>query len=137
MILKLDLLSKKTGVSKRAIRYYIQRKLLSPPEGKLKGAYYTEKHLKELLRIKELTEQGVPLEVIREYKDKNKLFDKDISTFPEHPVSVKDYDKTEYEVWKRFYISDGIEMHLRSDIILQVNMNELKENITKTIKKYK
>ena len=52
------------GVSRRTVRFYVQRGLLPPPEGLGRGAHYTEDHLAALLRIKAWQEQGAALDAI-------------------------------------------------------------------------
>ena len=52
------------GVSRRTVRFYVQRALLPPPEGLGRGAHYTGDHLACLLQIKGWQEQGVPLDEI-------------------------------------------------------------------------
>lgn len=46
-----------TGLTRRTIRFYVQKGLLKGPEGEKRGAYYTTEHLEELLRIKRLREK--------------------------------------------------------------------------------
>ncbi|HOC18296.1 MAG TPA: MerR family transcriptional regulator [Vicinamibacterales bacterium] len=53
------------GVSRRTVRFYVQRGLLPAPEGLGRGARYTDAHLARLLQIKGWQEQGVPLEEVR------------------------------------------------------------------------
>lgn len=53
------------GVSRRTVRFYVQRELLPAPAGLGRGARYTDAHLARLLQIKGWQEQGVPLEEIR------------------------------------------------------------------------
>ena len=52
----LEELSELTGISRRTIRFYIQKGLMNGPEGEKRGAYYTTEHLEDLLRIKRMTE---------------------------------------------------------------------------------
>ncbi len=66
----LEELSRLTGISRRTIRYYIQRELVSPPEGEKRGSFYTSMHLEQLLRVKRLTEQHIPLADIPSFDDK-------------------------------------------------------------------
>lgn len=54
-----------SGVSRRTVRYYVQRGLLPPPEGAGRGHFYRPGHLEKLLLIKELQERGLGLEQIR------------------------------------------------------------------------
>jgi DNA-binding transcriptional MerR regulator len=57
----IETLAKMTGLTRRTIRYYIQKGLLEPPEGDGRGAFYTEKHIEQLKKIKNLADQGVLL----------------------------------------------------------------------------
>jgi DNA-binding transcriptional MerR regulator len=57
----IETLAKMTGLTRRTIRYYVQRGLLDPPLGGGRGSFYTDEHLNRLKKIAEWTEQGVPL----------------------------------------------------------------------------
>jgi len=59
-------LATKAGVSRRTVRYYVQRGLLPAPYGLGRGRHYGEEHLAALLQAKMLQERGVDLEGIRE-----------------------------------------------------------------------
>jgi len=52
------------GVSRRTVRFYVQRDLLPPPEGLGRSAHYSDEHLARLLEIKALQEEGIPLDEI-------------------------------------------------------------------------
>lgn len=58
-------LSKKAGVTKRTVHYYVNRGLIPPPEGSGQNSYYTDNHLTRILLIKRLQEKFLPLEKIR------------------------------------------------------------------------
>lgn len=64
MKLSLQQLSERTDVPGRTVRFYIQKGLLPGPEGEKRGAYYTEVHLAELLRIRQWQEAGLSLDAI-------------------------------------------------------------------------
>lgn len=64
MKLSLQQLSEHAEVPGRTVRYYIQKGLLPAPEGEKRGAYYTDMHLAELLRIKQWQEAGLSLDAI-------------------------------------------------------------------------
>jgi DNA-binding transcriptional MerR regulator len=51
-------------VSRRTVRYYVQRGLIDPPLGKGRGSHYTSTHLTQLLNLKKAQEQGASLEEI-------------------------------------------------------------------------
>jgi len=42
-------LASAAGISRRAVRYYVQRKIIDPPCGGGRGSYYTEQHLQSIL----------------------------------------------------------------------------------------
>ncbi len=58
-------LAEAAGVSRRTVRFYVQRELLPAPDGLGRGARYTDAHLARLLQIKGWQEQGIPLDEIR------------------------------------------------------------------------
>jgi DNA-binding transcriptional MerR regulator len=53
------------GISRRAVRFYVQEKLLDPPEGAGRGSHYQRSHLHQLQRIVELQRAGHALDAIR------------------------------------------------------------------------
>lgn len=66
MKLSLQQLSDRSELSGRTIRFYIQKGLVPGPEGETRGAFYTESHLAELLRIKTWQETGLSLDAIHD-----------------------------------------------------------------------
>lgn len=64
MNLSLHQLSERAAVPGRTIRFYIQKGLLPGPEGEKRGAYYTDAHLADLLRIKQWQDAGLSLDAI-------------------------------------------------------------------------
>ena len=64
MKLSLQQLSAQAQVPVRTVRYYIQKGLLPGPEGEKRGAFYTEEHLAELLRIRTWQGAGLSLDAI-------------------------------------------------------------------------
>ena len=57
-------LSVLVDMTARNIRFYIQQEVVDKPHGLNKGAYYTEKHLQQLLTVKKYKDAGVSLERI-------------------------------------------------------------------------
>jgi DNA-binding transcriptional MerR regulator len=64
--LSLDELSGLTETPRRTVRYYIQLGLVDRPIGETRAAYYTDRHIEQLLTIRKWTEAGLPLERIRQ-----------------------------------------------------------------------
>lgn len=58
----LDQLADMADLPVRTIRYYIQRGLVSRPEGEKKGAYYLRTHLEQLLQIRKWVGAGMSLD---------------------------------------------------------------------------
>lgn len=64
MKLTLQQLSEQAGVPGRTVRYYIQKGLLPAPQGERRGAWYSQAHLTDLLRIRHWQEAGLSLDAI-------------------------------------------------------------------------
>ena len=63
--------SSKTGISSSAINYYIRSKLITPPKKTSKTrALFSEQTINELLEIKKLKSQGLPIKLIKSNLDK-------------------------------------------------------------------
>jgi DNA-binding transcriptional MerR regulator len=62
--MSLDELADRVGLSRRAIRFYVQRGLLPPPLGLGRGRHYDKRHLEALRRIGELQAAGHSLDGI-------------------------------------------------------------------------
>lgn len=95
-------LAELTGVSRRTIRFYIQNGLLPPPLGAGRGHYYTEEHLRDLLRIKTLKENNLSLEKVAE-----QLRDQNSPETPVYPLPT---------TWVRIEVNPGIELNIQGGI---------------------
>jgi DNA-binding transcriptional MerR regulator len=97
-----------SGLNSRKVRYYIQNSLVDRPEGTGKGAYYTHRHLEQLLTIRKWKDAGLSLERIQEIlKDEKTTRGKDK---PVPPPRRKQEGKV--EIWSRLHITDGVELHI-------------------------
>lgn len=65
----LNELGKRSGVSPRTIRYYVQQRLLPRPQSMGSRAWYGEEHLHRLLLIRSLQDRGETLERIQRLLD--------------------------------------------------------------------
>ena len=80
--------SSKTGISSSAINYYIRSKLITPPKKTSKTrALFSEQTINELLEIKKLKAQGLPIKLIKSNLDKKE----NISKFDSFLGSLKEF----------------------------------------------
>lgn len=54
------------GVSRRTVRFYVQKGLIDPPLGRGRGSAYTGRHLEQIRRVRELQRGGLELDSIRD-----------------------------------------------------------------------
>ena len=98
MKFSLQQLSERADVPERSIRFYIQKGLLPRPEGEKRGAFYSEGHLAELLRIRQWQEVGLSLDAIGELLQAKR----EVPISPARPGAV--------EVRSHLIIADGLEL---------------------------
>lgn len=99
----IEQLAERGGVTRRTVRYYVQRGLLPTPLGTGRGPHYTEAHLQRLIHIRTLQEAGVPLAEIAARLD----------GVPQTAVSAP-AALPERSTWMRFVLADGVELHVRA-----------------------
>ncbi len=106
----LDELCALVEMNKRKVRYYIQHELVDRPEGVGgKGAFYTHRHIEQLLTVKKWKTAGLNLERIKEITNINSDSGENPNNLtppprPKQPGSI--------EVWSHLHIADGIELHI-------------------------
>ena len=91
-------LAEKAGITRRTVRFYVQRGLIPQPLGRGRGEHYTDKHLTAVLRVKSLQEQGASLNDIRRY------LDGDLEVPPAKPAA----EKTARGTWPQDSYGDAI-----------------------------
>ncbi len=64
--LSLDQLCGLTDLPRRTVRYYIQLGLVERPIGETRAAYYTDRHIEQLLTIRKWTDSGLSLDRVRQ-----------------------------------------------------------------------
>ena len=58
-------LAETADVSRRTVRFYVQRGLIDPPQGRGRGSVYTSRHLEQIRRVRAFQRRGFELDVIR------------------------------------------------------------------------
>ena len=82
----------------------MQEGLIDRPEGAKKGAFYTQKHLSQLLEVQKWQRAGLSLARIKE------LLIDPLTGGQELPLPKK--QPGEVEVWSRIHIGEGIELNI-------------------------
>lgn len=95
-------LAELSGVSRRTIRFYVQNGLLQPPLGAGRGHYYTEEHLRDLLRIKTLKENNLSLDEVA-----GRLHGQNESDSAAYPLPT---------TWVRIEVGPGIELNIQGGV---------------------
>lgn len=98
--LSLDQLCVLAELPRRTVRYYIQLGLVDRPIGETRAAYYTDKHLQQLLTIRKWTDAGLSLERVREL-----LEGADPAVPPPRPRKPGSV-----EVMSHLIVADGVEL---------------------------
>ncbi len=91
-------LADKAGVSRRTVRYYVQRGLVDPPEGLGRGSAYAEKHVEQIQRVLRLQREGMDLETIQ--------------SVPEDALPVRVSPHGAPELVMRIPIGEGVRLEL-------------------------
>lgn len=87
---------------RRTVRYYIQSGLIDRPQGIGKGAYYTQRHVEQLLLVRKWQLAGLSLERIGEL-----LKQQAAGPLPPTPRRAGTV-----EVWSHLVVADGVELTL-------------------------
>ncbi len=98
--LGLDELCGLANLPRRTVRYYIQIGLVDRPIGETRAAYYTGRHLTQLLTIRKWTDAGLSLERVREL-----LEGADPAVPPPRPRQPGSV-----EVMSHLTVADGVEL---------------------------
>lgn len=93
-------LSQLVDISPRTIRFYMSKGLVDKPLGARKTAYYTDKHLQQLLTVINWQKEGLSLDEI--FQQQNQLTSK-------QPPQFKPGD---VQVVHRIHIAEGVELNV-------------------------
>ena len=106
-------LADQAGVSRRAVRFYVQRGLLPSPEGGGRGSFYTADHLATLLTLKRLQEEGVSLTAIAQRLGLAGTASQDLDAA--RASEAPDMSARPVGRWLRVEVADGLELQVRED----------------------
>lgn len=116
-------LADRAGVSRRTVRYYVQRGLLPSPTGLGRGKHYTAQHLEVLVRIRELQEQGVSLTDIQASQS--------APAEPAPPAAPA--AAPAQSLWTRVAVSEDVELHVRGRRLGEAELRAMVDAITRVI----
>ena len=115
--------SARSAPSARSVRFYVANGLLDRPEGAGTAATYNYRHLLQLLSIKIRQREGATLDVIkREMREvTGDALERRVAASlapalgAQADVAVRNTDEDRAIGWRRFFVADGIELHVRED----------------------
>jgi DNA-binding transcriptional MerR regulator len=96
------------GVSRRAVRFYVQQQLLPPPLGRGRGRHYDRSHLERLRRIGELQSVGHSLDAIRRLL-RGEAVEAPAPLAPRRRALARPLVSA--QLWTRVPLADGVELH--------------------------
>jgi DNA-binding transcriptional MerR regulator len=95
------------GLTRRAVRFYVQQGLLQAPLGLGRGRHYDRSHLDRLRRIAELQQAGHSLEAIRRI-----VAGGEAEPIPEPDRRPRVRPLLSSGLWTRVELAEGVELHL-------------------------
>jgi len=98
----LDEIAALAELPRRTVRYYIQSGLIDRPQGVGKGAYYTQRHVEQLLLVRKWQLAGLSLERIGEL----------LRQQAGGPLPPTPRRQGTVEVWSHLVVADGVELTL-------------------------
>ena len=100
----IDELAEAAGLSRRAIRFYVQQKLLPAPLGVGRGSHYDATHLDRLKQVQQLQEAGHSLDAIRRILAGESV----APPMPSRVARVR--PAMSASLWTRVELVDGVEL---------------------------
>ena len=120
--LSLEELADRIGLSRRAIRFYVQRGLLPPPLGLGRGRHYDQRHLETLRLIQELQSAGHSLDAIGQILAGGEVTPPagaavetelpDAAALTTTRLPRRRRAELSAELWTRLRLAPGVELHV-------------------------
>lgn len=108
--LSIDDVASAAGVSRRAVRFYVQRGLLPQPNGRGRGRHYDARHVVALGRIRRLQHAGHSLDAIGRILAGEAEPDLTSGTPPRARPALS------AGLWTRLEIADGVELQFDATV---------------------
>ena len=109
----LDEIAALAELPRRTVRYYIQSGLIDRPQGVGKGAYYTQRHVEQLLFVRKWQLAGLSLERIGELLRQGELGgDRRAPSHDDLPIPPAPRRPGTVEVWSHLVVAEGVEVVL-------------------------
>ena len=102
-----------TGFSRRTVRYYVQEGLVDPPAGRGRGGYYSDLHVSQLARIRDLQEQGYRLDAIRGMFTQPATVEAAGASRSSTPAPTP--QAFPRSSWTRHIVARGVELHVSAE----------------------
>lgn len=96
-------LAEAAGVTRRVVRFYVQRGLLPPPLGRGRGSHYNETHLNRLLDIQQRQAKGESLDAIQTAVGQQA---ENVNKTGEEKLAVSE--------WQRLELAPGVELNINT-----------------------
>jgi DNA-binding transcriptional MerR regulator len=107
-LLSIGELADAAGLSRRAVRFYVQQRLLSAPGGRGRGKHYDASHLARLKQISDLQAAGHSLDSIR------RILDGEVIPAPAVLPRRLPRAMLSAELWTRLKLMEGVELHFNA-----------------------
>jgi DNA-binding transcriptional MerR regulator len=104
-------LAEQAGLSRRAVRFYVQQKLLPVPLGRGRGRHYDQSHLDRLREISQLQLAGHSLDAIRQILAGHAP---PMIEVAEEPRPARPRPELSAELWTRIRLMEGVELSFDS-----------------------
>jgi len=136
-------LAELTGVSRRTVRYYVQRTLIPPPLGAGRGHYYTRAHVRRIAKIRDLQDLGFSLDEIESQLTGplpallGRRTQADSSPTQEYapPGAPPEPEDEEPSHWTRVVIAKGVELQVEGGTyrLSPARLKKLKKAVTEIL----
>jgi len=109
-VMNIGELAAAAGQSRRAVRFYVERGLVAPPQGRGRGCQYDHQHLEQLRRVRELQSMDHSLDAIKRIQNGEAEAPPEVE--PAAWARARHRATLTARLWTRIEITEGVELHL-------------------------